>query len=196
MTAQTMTTRSSSQTWTVFAVTAIALLIGWGLMNFETGKTRPVALGGVSAAVPSGWVIEQPNTGPLSTGSEAVGLVFTARDPLNPETRYFVSSLPAAPDTDLGATAAFRNLQRAQDLTAYRVIGQNPVSLSGRDGYRVSFAYVDASQVDRVPVVYEGVEYYFAEGDRTIVVSLETARSIEDALDAFQAFAAEVGLGE
>lgn len=196
MTAQTMTSRSSSQTLYVFAATAIALLIGWGLMSYVTGNTRPVTLDGVSAAVPSGWVIEQPTTGPLNTGSEVAGLVFTARDPLDPETRYLVSSLPASPDTDLGATTAIRNLQRAQDLTAYRVLEQTPVSLSGRDGYRVSFAYVDASQADRVPVVYEGVDYYFAEGDHTIVVTLETARSIEDALGAFQAFAAEVGLGE
>jgi len=196
MTAQTMTPRSSSQTWVVFAATAIALLIGWGLMNFVTGMTRPVTVDGVSTAIPSGWVIEQPTTGPLTTGPKVAGLVFTARDPLDPETRYLVSSLPASPDTDLGATAAIRNLQRAQDLTAYRVLEQTPVTLSGRDGYRVSFAYVDASQADRVPVVYEGVEYYFAEGDQTIVVTLESARTIEDALAAFQDFAAEVGLGE
>lgn len=196
MSAQTMTMRSNTQTWLVFAVTAIALLIGWGLMRFTLGQTRAVDVEGVSAAVPAGWTVEQPQTGPLAGGPEVAGLVFTARDPLTPGTRYLVSSLPAAPDTDLASTAAVRNLQRAQDNTAYRVLDQTPINLSGREGYRVTFAYVDASQADQAPVVYQGVDYYFAEGDRTLVISLETRDSLEDALPAFRDFAAGVGLGE
>jgi hypothetical protein len=93
-------------------------------------------------------------------------------------------------------TASIRNLERAQHLTAYRVLEQTPVTLSGRSAYRVTFAYVDASRVDAAPVVYQGVDYYFAEGDRTIVVTLETARSLDEALISFRGFAAGVGLGE
>jgi hypothetical protein len=76
------------------------------------------------------------------------------------------------------------------------VLEQTPVTLSGRDGYRVTFAFVDAGQVNQVPVVYQGVDYYFVEGDRTIVVTLETTRSLDEELAAFQDFVSEVGLGE
>ncbi len=196
MAAQAMTNRSSSQTWMVIAVTAIALLIGWGIKNFTEGQTRAVTESGISAVVPAGWLVEAAGTGPLSSGQGSEGLAFAVRDPLNPDTRYLVTTLPASPDGDLSDAAAIRNLQRAQDNTAYRVLEQTPVTLSGRDGYRVTFAYVDAAQVDQVPVVYQGVDYYFAEGDRTIVVTLETTHALDDELDAFQDFAAEVGLGE
>ena len=196
MAAQTMTMKSTGQTRIVIAFTVIALLVGWGVKSFVEGQTRPVTQGGISAEVPSGWQVDTDESGPLSGGSQSTGLVFTARDPLAPETRYLVSSLPGSPEGDLATTAAIRNLQRAQSQTAYRVLEQTPVTLEGRAGYRVTFAYVDAGRIDQVPVVYEGVEYYFAEGDRTIVVTLETTLALEEAIDGFRDFASEVGLGE
>lgn len=195
MAAQTMSQRSGSHAWMVFVVTAIALLIGWGLKGFTEGQTREIAQGGVTATLPAGWVVENAQGGPLGGGQTSIGLVFTARDPLDPATRYLVTTLPASPETDLAAAAALRNLQRAQDNTAYRVLEQTPVTLKGRDGYRVTFAYVFAGRVDEVPVVYQGIDYYFVDGDATIIVTLETTQSLEDALGAFQDFAAEVGLG-
>jgi hypothetical protein len=196
MTAQIMVQRSNTQTLVVVVATAIALLIGWGLKGFVEGQTRDVTVEGIRAAVPAGWLVEQSSSSLLTGGPENTGLVFTAQDPLDPETRYLVSALPAAPDSDLAATAAFRNLQRAQDNLAYRMFEQTLVSLEGRDGYRVNFAFVDATRVDRAPVVYHGVDYYFAEGDQTIVITLETTRPLETALTAFRDFAAGVGLGE
>jgi hypothetical protein len=187
--------RSNTAAWLVLAVTAVALIIGWGLRSFAQGRTRSVTEDGLSATVPAGWLVVPAESGPL--GDEGgTGLVFTASDPLDPSTRYLVTSLPASPDADLAAAASIRNLDRAQDNTAYRVLEQTPVTLKGRDGYRVTFAFVDASQVDAVPVVYEGVDYYFIEDGQTLIVTLETSDPLEEALAAFQDFAAGVTLGE
>ena len=196
MTAQTMRNTSNLSVWFVVAATSLALILGWGLKSFVEGGTRTVSEGGLTAAVPSGWIVNVNRDGPLSTEHSAAGLVFSSWNPLDPGTRYHLSLLPGGDQVDMASTAAIRNLSRAQNLTAYRVLEQTPVTLKGRDGYRVSFAYVDASDPGAVPVVYQGVDYYFAEGDQVIVATLETTGPLDEALDAFRDFAAGAGKGE
>jgi hypothetical protein len=196
MTAQTMQKTSSTPVWFVVVVTLIALLLGWGLKSFTEGGTRAVSEGGISASVPAGWLVNANDAGPLTSGQTETGLVFSSWDPLDPGTRYYVSLLPGGAQDDLAAAAAIRNLSRAQHLTAYRVLERTPVTLKGRAGYRVSFAYVNASDPGEAPVVYEGVDYYFADGDQIIVATLETTGAVEESLDAFRDFAAGAGNGE
>ena len=57
MTAMTITNKSNTSAWLVLAVTAVALLIGWGLKGFAEGRTRAISEGGFSATVPAGWLV-------------------------------------------------------------------------------------------------------------------------------------------
>lgn len=187
--------KSNTSIWYVFGLTAIALILGWGMKTAAEGRTRELAEGGVTASLPDQWLVESASAGPLS-GTADPHKVFTAWNPLDPGTRYSVSLLPPGGEADLATTASVRNLQQAQGLTAFRILDQTPVSLKGRDGYRVTFAYVDASDNGAVPVVYQGLDYYFQDGDQVIVVTLETSHDIETAAARFRDFAAGVTLGE
>ena len=182
--------------WLVIALTVIALLVGWGVRTSTEGATRAVSEGGIQAELPASWTVETPGAGTIGESPADPNLVMIGSDPLDPGTRYSVSLYPEGSAADLSAVAAIRNLQRAQYLTAYRVLEQTPVTVDGRDGYRVSFAYVDASEADKTPVVFEGVDYYFPDGEHAIVATLETRNGLEDALTAFQEFAAALHMGD
>ncbi|NJN44066.1 MAG: hypothetical protein HC806_04600 [Anaerolineae bacterium] len=59
------------------------------------------------------------------------------------------------------------------NLKLYRVISETPILVNGRDGYKVSFAYVDPGNVGEVPEVIQGIDYYFSNGDQTLIITLE-----------------------
>jgi len=186
-------TASRSQ-WFVWGLTAVALLLGWALRTATLTRTRPVEEAGVRIDVPAQWVVE-PASGGLS-GQPSPDLVLTSYDPLSPGTHYAIRVLPAQPDSSLAALASFQNLQRAQSETAFRVLDQTPVVLDEREGYRVRFAYVDASEMSEAPVVYEGVDYYFPENGAVLVVTLETHHDFDAAFTVFKDFAAAAQYGD
>ncbi len=197
------TDKSVQSAWFVFAMTTVALIIGWGLKtSVERGQTRAYEDGKLSARVPLRWLVEQSGEAALSseTGAasteDASGLVLTTWDPLKPATRYTVRLLPGNAESDLGSAAALQNLQRAQTVTAYRTLTQSLVTLDGRAGYKVTFAYVDASALDQAPVVIQGVDYYFVQASYVVVISLETDGALDSALANFQAFALSITIGE
>ncbi len=181
--------------WLVLGLTVIALLLGLTLKSAAAGQTREVTSGGVTVGLPTKWVVETFGTGILETGTTDPTRVLASWDPLDPGTRYLVSLMPVDAESSLATAAWARNLQRAQALSSYRVLEQTPVTLKGRDGYKVAFAYVDASALDRPPVVYLGTDYYFLEGDQVLVVTLETHHDYEAALVNFRDFAVAVSMG-
>lgn len=187
--------KSNSSVWLVIALAAVALIAGWGLKSFTEGRTRAVSSGGVTASLPDRWLVDAASAGPLGGSSDPTH-VFTSWDPLDPSTRYSVSLLPAGDDTDLASFATLRNLQRAQTLSSYRVLEQTPVTLKGRDGYKVTFAFVDSSAMNQAPTVFQGVDYYFGEGGQVLVATLETSHDFDSVVTRFQDFAAGVHLGE
>lgn len=187
-------TASRSQ-WYVWGLTIVALLLGWSLRTAALTSTRPVEVDGLHVDVPSQWVVQRSSGGGL-TGAANPHLALTAWDPLNPGTQYAVRLLPAAADASLATLAAFHNLQHAQSETAFRVLDQTPVTLDGRDGYRVRFAYVDASQMGQAPVVFEGVDYYFLQNGQALVMTMVTEHGYDEALPAFKEFAATAHFGD
>ncbi|WP_420630757.1 hypothetical protein [Candidatus Leptofilum sp.] len=165
----------------VVGLVILSLLIGWQVKTAIQNATRTVEVSGLTVNVPDGWLVQEG----------AGDLLFVARNPLAIDELYRVSQLPAEPDLapDLAALAENRNLARARLDDSYRVLSAEPIVFAGRDGYKVSFARVDLDSPG-IPHVIEGLDYYFPEGDRVNVLSLEAeSESFADALPAFQRFA-------
>ena len=196
MTTATTSANTDRSEWIVIGMTIIALLLGYMLKTATLGQTRTVTAGEMTVELPAKWVVETASTGLIGNSQSDHSKVLTAWDPLDPGTRYAVSSLPGGDSADLATMASLRNLQRAQSLSAYRVLEQTEVTLKGREGYKVSFAYVDASAKDRPPVVYLGVDYFFPDGEHVIVATLETYHDYPSALAKFQDFAAALTMGD
>ncbi|GEM_PF-533439 len=175
-------TRRTSST-IVILITLAALLLGWGVKNAAENRTRAYSYQGVSAQLPAGWLVQQageqgqsaaaPNQIAPTAPSDDPSRVFTTWDPLHPDVRYSVSLYPGGAETSLATTASVRNLQRAQSLNMYRIREETPVIVEGREGYKVTFAYVNPGDISDVPAVVQGVDYYFASGDQTLVITLE-----------------------
>jgi hypothetical protein len=172
-----------SSVWAVVAVTVLALLAGWVVRGAVENRSRLVEEGGVTAAVPAGWMVQE--------GFDELRLV-TWNAPV-PEERYSVSVLP-----DAGApidAAAERNRQRAQLLGTYRLLEEMPVAIDGRESYRVSFAYVPTGRPG-LPTVVEGVDYYFQQDGAVTVMSLEAPEDrFARVLPRFLRFLASVEVG-
>jgi hypothetical protein len=153
--------------WLVAVVTLLALSAGWGVRTSVENRARAVEQAGVRAAVPADWIVQE--------GFDELRLV-TWNSQL-PEERYSVSVLSGA-----GApsdAAAERTRQRAQFLGTYRLLEEGPVVIGGREGYRISFAYVSTSRPGP-PVVIQGVDHYYEEAGGVTIVSME---SLEDRFD-------------
>lgn len=187
------TTARRSQ-WLVIGLTALALLAGWTLRSTTLSRTRPVEENGLLVQIPDHWVVETAGGG--LNGQQSGRPALSAWDPLSPGTRYLATLLPAQADASLATVASFHNLQRAQSETAYRILEQTPVTLDGREGYRVLYAFVDASETGEIPVIYRGVDYYFFDGDDVIVATLETRHDFDAELNSFRSFAATAQSGD
>lgn len=158
----------------------VALLLGWWVKTAVQNATRTVELGGYTAAVPDGWLVQEG----------AGDLVFVARNPQALDELYRLSRLPAA--TDLAAVAENRSLSRAQLDDTFRVLAASPIVFAGQDAYKVSFARADVDSPG-LPNVIEGMDYYFALDDQVMVLSLEAkAATFADAVSAFQRFVQSV----
>ena len=159
----------------VLMVMAISLLLGGMIKTAVSDQTRTVTQNGITAQVPAGWLV-QNGMGDLRV---------VVRNPQSLTTRYRVNVVAG---TDLVTAAADRNDIRAQLDDTYRVLEETPIVVNGRDGYRVSYALVDAKDVG-MPSIIEGVDYYFVEGSEVVVVSYEAEESAyADGFSYFQNF--------
>lgn len=164
----------------VAAIVALSLLAGWWVKTAVHNITRPVEISGHTAAVPSGWLVQEG----------AGDLLFVVRNPQALDELYRVSLLPIA--SDLAVLAENRNLARTRLDKSYRVLTAEPIVFAGQDGYKVSFARVDLDSPG-LPHVIEGLDYYFPTGEQVIVLSLEAQHDhFADALPGFQAFVQSV----
>ncbi|MCB9136521.1 MAG: hypothetical protein H6636_13935 [Anaerolineales bacterium] len=199
--------RRQASTFTT-VITVIALLLGWGLKTYVQGQTRAVTVHEVRAQVPAGWIVQEndpvtniPSDDPFQMKhpepSQNLNLVFTAWNPLHAERHYSVSLYPGGEGTALPDIASVRTLNRGTSLRLYRTLEGTPILVHGRDGYKVTFAYVDAGAPGQVPTVIQGVDYYFAEGEQTVVITLEVDNGAPtDSLPEFLNFVQSVEIGD
>ena len=162
--------------WAVIVVALVAVLLGWLLMSSVQSRSVAFDSGGVKGQMPAGWVTDLAEAGVVLHTAALGGSGFG--------TTYQVEVLPVAADARPVDVASLYSIDRAQNLNTVRVLDQQDVSVNGQDGYKVTYAYVDAdADVTRVdiPVVVRGVDYFFVAGDHAVVV---TYRANEDNYEA------------
>jgi hypothetical protein len=143
----------------VLLTTAIALLLGWGIMTAVTTAANTVTRDGITAEAPAGWLVQDG----------AGTLILVVRNPRDLDELYRVLHMHA--DADLEAMATMRNNNRALQETAFHILETTPIVFDGRDGFKVNYAYADTDNTK--PQIIEGVDYYFPEGDDVLLISFE-----------------------
>jgi hypothetical protein len=154
--------------WAVIVVTLVAVLLGWLLMSNVQSRSVPFDSGGVKGQMPAGWVTDLAEAGVVLHTSELGGSGFS--------TTYQLEVIPVASDASPSDVASFYSIDRAQNLNTVRVLEQQDVTVNGQNGYKVTYAFVDAdSDLTRadVPVVVRGVDYFFIAGDHAVVVTYQ-----------------------
>ena len=158
----------------------VCLALGWWVKTAVQSATRQVSLNGINAAVPDGWLVQEG----------AGDLVFVVRNPQSLDQLYRVTSLPAA--TDMEVLAGNRSIARTRLDSTYRVLEAAPIVFGGQDAYKVSFARADVDSPG-LPAIIEGIDYYFAQNDRVMVLSLESnSETLANVLPNFQKFVQSV----
>jgi hypothetical protein len=156
--------------WAVIVVTLVAVLLGWLLMSNVQSRSVAFDSGGVKGQMPAGWVTDLAEVGVVLHTTELGGSGFS--------TAYQLEVLPVAGDTGPADVASFHSIDRAQNLNTVRVLDQQDVTVNGHNGYKVTYAFVDAdSDLTRadVPVVVRGVDYFFVAGDHAVVVTYQAS---------------------
>lgn len=185
MTMATLSTKQKQERLSaalVMIVFLTALGLGWVLKNGAANQTRPFGDETVSAQIPAGWLTHN------GTGD----LVLVARNSRALNELYRVNIFQNT--TDLIAAAQDQNSERTSLDDSYRVLEQTPIVVNGRDGYKVSYAFVDAPE-DDMPAVIEGVDYYFIEGSDILVISYEAETAVfAEGVEQFRDFRDSVAL--
>jgi uncharacterized integral membrane protein len=152
--------------WAVIVVALVAVLLGWLLMSNVQSRSVAFDSGGVKGQMPAGWVTDLAEAGVVLHTTVLGGSGFS--------TAYQLEVVPVAGDASPADVASFYSINRAQNLNTVRVLDQQDVTVNGQNGYKVTYAFVDAnSDLTRadVPVVVRGVDYFFVAGDHAVVVT-------------------------
>jgi len=165
-------------TLAVGVVTLVALVLGTLLKSSVENRSQHIERKGITASVPANWV----------TKESAGNLIFVSWDPFVPDVRYSVSLESNDGDHPLVEVAMLRNIVLGKVLEAFRILDETPVIRRGRDGYKVTYAFVD-TKVQGLPLVLQGVDYYFPEGGKAMIISLQAQeRDYDEAVFRFESF--------
>lgn len=178
----------------VLVTVLFVLFLGLGIRNQALTAQRTFALGaGLPViAYPAGW----------HTGSTEA-LHFQAINPASPSTfdaRLAVSLQEVRADQTLDLARAAWALRRSQELTLYRELTSEPVTiLDGQPALRTRYAFVAdptrAQGATGLPVVVEAEDLLFLAGGRLIVISVAAdAAEWEDEVRHFQLAYDSLGL--
>jgi hypothetical protein len=177
---------AQSAVWIV-VITLLALLLGWLIKGSIENRVQVKEHGGVRAEFPAGWKIE--------VGLNDEQFIFGGSDPFDPTLSYSVRLMPASSDMKVTDLVVTHNLERGQKLNSYKVLDQTSQVVNGQNAYRVHFAYVLPGSNDQAPLVVEGLDYYFFNQPKSMVVTLEeNTTSFEDAQPRFLAFLQKVSM--
>jgi len=180
-------TNSTSQRfadWAVIGITVVALLAGWLFKNSVESRSVTFSAAGISAQTPQGWLLNNTQgneilhvTNPLSSG---FGITYT------------IENMPIASGSTMDQVVGLLILDRGQALTAFRVLEQKKVTVSGRAAFEVSYVYVESNPNlthNELPNIVRGLDYIFLNGDHAIVATYWADENTFDSdLGRFQQF--------
>jgi len=155
----------SLSVWLCALLTLCALVAAWVMKNSVENRLLLVEQRGVSAYVPQGWKI--------SRGIAEGSLVFSAKDIFASYHAYNVHLEPISADMTEKDVVFMLNLTRSGVSDAYRVLNQEAIKINGKDAYQVNYAYVNAKDMTEAPIVIEGLNTIFLEGDQALVAGIE-----------------------
>ena len=165
-------------TLTVVGATVLALLLGALLKSSVLNRSQIIQQKGISASVPASWVVEDG----------AGDFIFASWDPFTPDVRYTVFLIPTQAGRSLLDVAAEQNLGLGKALQSFRVLEETPIIRRGREGYKVTYAFVNTEQTG-LPIVLLAVNYYFPADNDTLVISLQAdEQAYDEALLRFESF--------
>ena len=159
-------------------VTLAALILGAFLKSSVENRSQHIERKGITASVPANWVVEN-----------GVGdLIIVSWDPFVPDVRYTVSLESNDGDHPLAEVAVQRNTVLGKVWEAFRILDETPIIRRGREGYKVTYAFIDTN-VPGLPVVLQGVDYYFPAEGKAMIISLQAhERDFDGALVRFESF--------
>ena len=191
-TAQAIRRRDRWADWAVFALVAVALILGWALREAILFRTVPftIAEAGISGRCPATWMRETGDD-PLLRVRDARGEEFGAVLELR--------SRPLAAEAEPVMVLDALTLERAGQEAAYRTLSTDQVVADGETATSRTFTYVYVDRnpyVERLPVVVRGTDLALRDDGRIIVVTfLAGADDFEAYYRYFRAFVESLRLG-
>ncbi len=153
--------------WLAIGATIMALLAGMWMHGRQLKRMAlyedPAA--GISAYYPAGWLLDTEGD-----------YVFRVRDPAAApfNTTLQVSVIPVGPDATARNVLDSITLRRSLSLSAYRVLGVEPVEYPTGEAALMRYVYVSEEInpfLESHPVVVMGEDAVFLKGDQAIVVT-------------------------
>ena len=168
----------------VIIVTLVVLLAGWLYMGSVENRALPFEAGGIKASVPAGWIQSELGGDVILHARERASAGF--------QTTYIVTRQLISADGGQNEAVSLLTLKYGQELTAFRILSQQTVSVNGREAYEITYAYVESdpnvSHAD-LPVVVRGVDYIFSTEENAIIVTCRASEAeYEGGLNAFHRF--------
>lgn len=168
----------------VIIITIIALLAGWFYKSSVENRSTAFESTGFSAQTPQGWLKVDPQ------GNEILHVTDLTSSGFG--TTYIVENILIEANSTLEQTANLLMLERGQNLTAYRVLEQKQVIVSGKPAYEISYVFVESNSNlthNVYPNIVRGVDTIFLNGDHAFVATFwADKQSYEDDLGRFQQF--------
>jgi hypothetical protein len=152
--------------WAVIVITVVAVMVGWLIKNSVQNRSVAFSSSGLSAQTPQGWLTTK------AQGNE----ILHVTDPLSSGfgTTYTIQNIPVATNATIEQVVSMLTLQRGQDLNAFRVLDQQPVTVSGRAAFEIGYVYVESNPNlthKQIPNIVQGLDYIFLSGDHAIVAT-------------------------
>lgn len=165
-------------------LTVVALLVGWYFKASVENRSTPFESTGISAQAPEGWLNVNPQGREILHVTELSSKGFG--------TTYIVESILIEKDSSFGQAASLLTLERGQTLTAFRVLDQKEITVSGKQAYEISYVFVESNSNlthNIYPNIVHGLDIIFLNGDHAVVATFWADRlSYDYDLGRFQLF--------
>jgi hypothetical protein len=181
----------------VIGLFVVALIAGWGLKSWAEGQaTTFTALDAtLSLAYPTSWAPQAEK-----------GALLSIRD-LQSEGRFKTTFSVTSRELDPTAIKPAKDLvepftaERAQDLTAYRVLEVSDTKVDGNEAAKISYAYeeepADNPFQTSLPVVVQGVDVLVTHGSNLYVLTFAApATTFSQQAEVFNTILDSVKMGD
>jgi RsiW-degrading membrane proteinase PrsW (M82 family) len=140
----------------------VLLLIGGLAWNNAVNRTKSFDLNGFRGVYPAYY-----------SDATGAGDVLRVADTSGAGAEFAIVTLEAGQDVD--SAEAQLTAERSTDYLLYKVLSQSTAVVNGKNASVQRFAYVEPNGLTgALPQVREGLDYIFAEGGQTVVVTLLT----------------------